>query len=81
MEMDTGIDITYRGALQLGVFLGLLIALVLDRYLDRRRELDRLYNQEEVTEEEVMRHLEDQETIHKETSRKETNNKKQAING
>ena len=76
MEMDTGIDITYRGALQLGVFLGLLIALVLDRYLDRRRELDRLYNQEEVAEEEVMRHLEDQETIRKETFRKETSNKK-----
>ena len=82
MAMDTGIDITYRGALQLGIFLGLLVALALDRYLNKRnQELDQLYNQEEVTEEEVMRHLEDQETIHKETSRKETNNKKQAING
>ena len=79
MGMDTGIDITYRGALQLGVFLGLLIALVLDRYLGKRQELDRLYNQEEVPEEEVMRLLEDPETTQEETSQEGTNNKKQAI--
>ena len=75
MGMDIGIDITYRGALQLGVFLGLLIALVLDRYLGKRQELHQLYNQEEVTEQEIMQVLEDRETTHKETSQKGTNNK------
>ena len=76
MGMDIGIDITYRGALQLGVFLGLLIALVLDRYLGKRnQELDRLYDQEEVTEEEVMRVLEDPEVTREEIYQKETNNK------
>ena len=76
MGMDIGIGITYRGALQLGIFLGLLIALVLDRYPNKRnQELERLYNQEEVPEEEILRLLEDQETTHKETSHKGTNNK------
>ena len=77
MEMDTGIGITYRGALQLGVFLGLLIALALDRVLNRGRnqELHRLYDQEEVTEEEVMRVLEDPEVTREEIYQKETNNK------
>ena len=85
----TGLDsLTFMGLViesgtvyKLGVFAGLLIALALDRVLNRgrNRELDRLLDQEEVTEEEVMRLLEDKETTHKEISQKETNNKKQAI--
>ena len=79
----TGLDsLTFMGLViesetvyKLGVFAGLLIALALDRYLGKRQELDRLYNQEEVPEEEIMRLLEDKETTHKETSQKGTNNK------
>ena len=70
-----GLDLTSGTVYKLGVFVGLLLALVLDRYLGKRQELDRLLDQEEVTEEEVMRLLEDKETTHKETSLRETNNK------
>ena len=70
-----GLDLTSGTVYKLGVFVGLLLALVLDRYLGKRQELDRLLDQEEVTEAEVMRLLEDKETTHKETSQKGTNNK------
>ena len=81
----TGLDsLTFMGLViesetvyKLGVFAGLLIALALDRVLNRGRnqELDRLYDQEEVTEEEVMRVLEDPEVTREEIYQKETNNK------
>ena len=69
--------ITSKTVFMSGTFVGLLLALALDRVLNRGRnqELDRLLDQEEVTEEEVMRLLEDKETTHKETSLRETNNK------
>ena len=78
-----GLVITSKTVFMSGTFVGLLLALVLDRYLDERqgmsRELDRLYNQEEVTEEEVMRLLEDRETTQEEISQKGTNNKNQEL--
>ena len=78
-----GLVITSKTVFMSGTFVGLLLALVLDRYLDERqgmsRELDRLYNQEEVPEETILQLLEDRETTQEETSQKGTNNKKQAI--
>ena len=73
--------ITSKTVFMSGTFVGLLIALALDRVLNRGRnqELHRLYDQEEVTEEEVMRVLEHPVMTREETSQKGTNNKKQAI--
>ena len=77
--LDRAQELGQRAVWVLGTLLGLALALVLDRILNRRQgisqELDRLRDQEEVTEEEVMRLLEDRETIQEETSRKGTNNK------
>ena len=78
-----GLVITSKTVFMSGTFVGLLLALALDRYLDERqgmsRELDRLRDQEEVTEEEVMRVLEDPVMTRGETSQKGTNNKNQEL--